>query len=551
MKHTVSTAIRIGVLVILLTLVVIPMSAIQAGSDQALSQLQARAIANLRIRSGPGTEYDQIGSIPFGTIFTAKGRNEAADWLFIEYNQIEGWVAGWYTTVYGDVSSLPVHGSTSSPPQPPPPASGVTATTTVDLRMRSGPGTSYDALGFVPYGTTVPVLNRNEAANWLYVSYAGREVWIAAWYTEISGSLNSVPTPGNSSSQPTPSPTAPPPTAQPPAAQVTATTQAYLRMRSGPGTEFDQVGLIPVLATVGVQQRNADSSWLLVAYDNTQGWIAAWYTVITGNLQSAPVAGGDVGPIPGEGPPYTVHLSNVGPHLRAIYALGQSLGNNPHAFSKVGDSDTYNESFLQTFDLNTYVLGQYAYLERVIQHFKGSFLRLGPSAGEGYSSAIVLSTFWADPRICEPEEFPLVCEYRLHRPSIAIIMLRSDYTWGGGEELYLYDLDVIVKWSLEYGVIPVLSTLPDMVPPLGNVGPVNEAIRSIAAKYNVPLWDLQASTHWLPSYGVDETSHLTSTDNRFIDSDESSWRRDLGMHVRNLQTLEVLDILLNEVIAPD
>jgi uncharacterized protein YraI len=74
---------------------------------------------------------------------------------------------------------------------------------------------------------------------------------------------------------------------------VTATTNVNLRMRSGPGTGFNQVGLAPAGTTVPVLGRNQGMDWLLVQYGDATGWVAAWYTGVSGDLNAIPVAGQD------------------------------------------------------------------------------------------------------------------------------------------------------------------------------------------------------------------------------------------------------------------
>lgn len=73
---------------------------------------------------------------------------------------------------------------------------GVSAQTHVNLRIRSGPGTSYPSVGTIPRGVTVPVTGRNAAGSWLQVQYNGQLGWVAAWYATVNGALNSVPVDG-------------------------------------------------------------------------------------------------------------------------------------------------------------------------------------------------------------------------------------------------------------------------------------------------------------------------------------------------------------------
>jgi uncharacterized protein YraI len=135
------------------------------------------------------------------------GKNAAGDWLFIEHEGTRGWVAGWYTTVNGDLNTVPVVGDdgsgaapapTPTSPTPTAPANptGVTATALDYARMRSGPGTTFPQVGTIPYNTTVNVLGRNSASDWLYVDYIGQQGWVAAWLFTVQGDLNSVPVVG-------------------------------------------------------------------------------------------------------------------------------------------------------------------------------------------------------------------------------------------------------------------------------------------------------------------------------------------------------------------
>lgn len=95
----------------------------------------------------------------------------------------------------GQVLTIP--GGTAPAPAPAPAAAGIQATTQANLRLRAGPDTAYAILEVAPYGTTLPVLGRNAAGNWIQVTYNGRTGWMAARYTHISGgTLAAVPVTG-------------------------------------------------------------------------------------------------------------------------------------------------------------------------------------------------------------------------------------------------------------------------------------------------------------------------------------------------------------------
>lgn len=201
---------------------------------------------------------------------------------------------------------------------------------------------------------------------------------------------------------------------------------------------------------------------------------------------------------------YTVTLSGIDANTHAIFRKGQQLGNKRNVFVKVGDCDSANY-FFYGIDDGLYNLGDYNHLLEAIHHFSGSFNRRGVAANDGYVAASVLNPIWADPTICQPGETPLACEYRTQKPSVALIMLRT-YNYGENwQEKYYQDMKTVVEYSLQKGVIPVLSTLPTIPGHLE----MNNQIRLLATQYDVPLWDLIVTTERLPAQGIDVNAHLT------------------------------------------
>lgn len=170
-----------------------------------MQQISVTATVNTTayIRSGPGAAYGSLGGLPGGTTVPVLGRNYARTWLFIEYNGLRGWVATWLCSINGDLASVPVTnesgssdgGGTNPPPTAPPsqPGGPVTATARSGVNIRSGPGTGYKILGFVPGRTTLPVNGRTSNRNWIFIDFNGMQGWSAAWLFTINGNLASVP----------------------------------------------------------------------------------------------------------------------------------------------------------------------------------------------------------------------------------------------------------------------------------------------------------------------------------------------------------------------
>jgi hypothetical protein len=224
-----------------------------------------------------------------------------------------------------------------------------------------------------------------------------------------------------------------------------------------------------------------------------------------------------------------------------IYQHGLLLGNNPFAFSKVGDCGSTPAWFLGDFDRGSdfYNLGEYQYLQDVIRVFQGSFDRTSLAAKSGFNASSLFVTLWADRSQCESNETPLACEYRLHRPVIAFIML-------GSNDIYHPDdfepqMRKIIEFSIENGVVPVLSTKADNEE---GDGSINAIIARLAVEYDIPLWNFWLAVQPLPDQGLQEDMvHLTWGRNFFDKTDvmEKAWP------VRNLTALQVLDAVWRKV----
>lgn len=228
-------------------------------------------------------------------------------------------------------------------------------------------------------------------------------------------------------------------------------------------------------------------------------------------------------------------IPEISEAMREVYARGLELGNDPNAFSKVGDCQNVTAYFLSSFDEPLqYNLGDYQDLQAAIDHFAGSFGRLSAAVRDGFNVASVLSPLWADPSLCQRGENPLQCEERLHNPSIVIISME---TWWSGRPAEQYEgyLRQVVEYWLENGVVPILGTKADNLE--GDHG-INAAIARVALDYEVPLWNFWAAVQPLPNRGLeDDNFHLTYARSFF--NDPAVLRTGWGM--RNLTALQAID----------
>jgi len=118
--------------------------------------------------------------------------------------------------------------------------------------------------------------------------------------TLVVGGCGATPTPTPSAAV-TPRPPAPTPTAPPtatPAPEPTPTpiptaivTADALNLRSGPGTEYDRMGLVRLGDELKVVGRNEAGDWIaVVAPGGINAWVAVEYTKLNAAVEALPIA---------------------------------------------------------------------------------------------------------------------------------------------------------------------------------------------------------------------------------------------------------------------
>lgn len=253
-------------------------------------------------------------------------------------------------------------------------------------------------------------------------------------------------------------------------------------------------------------------------------------------------------------------LPVVSPEMRALYADGQKAGNNPRAFSKLGDCMTDNAEFLVPLAKGNYDLRQYGGLKPVIDKFFGaparqgkpwaldSFATPGLSAAGGFNSAGPLDSTWSDPQWCQSGETPLACEYRVTRPSVALIMFGTNDVAATELDAYETYLRLIITQTLDRKIVPLLHTFPTRPENPERSTQLNEIVLKVAADAGVPLVNLNRALANLPNQGVGitDTTHLSiPPDGRVDVFSEENLR--YGFTQRNLVTLQALEVVLRAV----
>jgi hypothetical protein len=243
-------------------------------------------------------------------------------------------------------------------------------------------------------------------------------------------------------------------------------------------------------------------------------------------------------PAPMEWYEYPV-LPRVSDRAREVYTLGLAAGNNPTAFSVIGDCEAVPARFFGVFDSNprNYRLGEYAYLQPTIDRFAGNFNRISRAAHDSFTTSSVLSPLWAHPGYCTTGETPLDCELRINRPSIAFVVVGTmDYL---NPPRFEPQMRTILDTLIAHGTVPILYLKASNWE--GNWS-INAIVARLAYEYDMPLWNLWRVVQPLPGHGLRADGlHLTWWYNYFDDP----YAMTFGFPWRNLTGLQTLDTVWN------
>jgi len=389
----------------------------------------------------------------------------------------------------------------------------------------------------------------------------------------IPGPKDVVPTPGNASAE-------------------VRVDGGGLRLRAAPTLTSQVLGYLDALTRLNVVGRTADSTWLQVVTPTGQnGWVTtswtdvyvalakvpivnvelpapatatpagAWPPTATSKAASTDTAATTVAdPPPAPNPNGYNTVSGISAHARQIFLQGQQMGNRANVFSKVGDSITASPVFLSPIGNGYYNLRDYAALQPVIDYFSAqpargdsnSFNNTSLAAKVGWRALAEMIPGSGDPTLCQADEGPLACEYRLVKPSVALIMLGTNDVVSTSDDKFDADMRKVLDLTIASGIVPVLSTIP----PLFRVGldgrsdQLNVIIVKLAREYDIPLWDYGSALQGLPNSGIGGDGVHPTAAPAGHSADFTPENLQYGMVVRNLGALYALDDVWRQVIQP-
>lgn len=211
----------------------------------------------LNVRSGPGTNFEDIGDLFRGEVVQALDYAENNTWIKI-LRKSDG-LTGWCSADFLEETTAPPDG------EPPPTGEiGWYRVTASALNVRQEPNTSATVVGSLPFNSVVKGVEKNADESWIKIFRESDNLtgWCSANFLEETENPNDGGEP-------------PPPVSQKNWYQVKAST---LNVRSGPSTSDEKVGTLTQGQIVLLLEANEDKTWVRVQrFDGLVGWCAVSY----------------------------------------------------------------------------------------------------------------------------------------------------------------------------------------------------------------------------------------------------------------------------------
>lgn len=242
--------------------------------------------SNLRIREKASTSSSVIGYMTNGQEFSILGKE--GTWYKITFNNKTGYIHSDYVKEIGQTSQPPT--SENKPEEKPnntnkQPSKGKVINVTTNLRVRTGPGTSYGVAGSLKNNEEFNILSKQ--GNWYQIAKGSLKGYISADYVKITAYT------GGTTEESKPTPPVKPPTEEKPTNPDTKPEEkpntekskgkvinvtSSLRVRKGPGTTYEVVGSLKNNDEFDILSKQG--TWYQIAKGNLKGYISADYVKV-------------------------------------------------------------------------------------------------------------------------------------------------------------------------------------------------------------------------------------------------------------------------------
>jgi uncharacterized protein YgiM (DUF1202 family) len=278
----------------------------------------------LNVRSGPGPEFQLIGTSYQGHAVAILGRSGFNTWVQVRtFAGLVGWMNANYMQLDVPLNNLPVVPGQGGIPAP---VAAIGVVNTGAVNVRSGPSHNHSIITIAYQGYTFSLLGRSADNAWANVRMVDGTVgWVNFGALNINVAVNSLPVIAAPA---------------PPTGGATAVVNTgALNVRSGPGVQFSVVSAVYSGHVVQMLGRNADGSWVKARLFNGQeGWVNSRFLNPSTPIANLPIADAP-GPVAATGVVNTGALnvrSGPGVGFSALEVIYQ--GNQVSVLGRVADS---------------------------------------------------------------------------------------------------------------------------------------------------------------------------------------------------------------------
>ncbi|MCQ3929785.1 MAG: hypothetical protein DPW16_04950 [Chloroflexi bacterium] len=260
-------------------------------SGAPVTELSASGVVNagsLNVRSGPGVNYEIIGTVVGGELLPIIGRSSDGSWYNVQTVFGTGWVSARYLITRNEFGNAPVTEDTVDENTYVGPVAIVNAGA---LNIRSGPGAGYTILGRAVGGDQFVILARDAAFLWIQIDTDFGEGWVNRNYIIIRGDVSSLPTADATTAITVRDPATGDTTVSTPTliGPVAFVGTGALNIRSGPNISFSSLGSVLSTTRMPIIGQSPDRRWWKVDSPFGAGWVNKNYVLVEGDASNVPV----------------------------------------------------------------------------------------------------------------------------------------------------------------------------------------------------------------------------------------------------------------------
>ena len=146
-----------------------------------------------------------------------------------------------------------------------PTISPIAGTTTSEVNVRVDTSTASQSLGTIPAFSAIQVIGKDPSGIWLQVIFNNSAGWVRADFVQLSNATAEIPVVGAETGE---------------GSGLRGVVLRGVNVRSGPGRDFDSLGLLNQNDVVAIRAKDSNSEWILIEYPaapDGNGWVAAEY----------------------------------------------------------------------------------------------------------------------------------------------------------------------------------------------------------------------------------------------------------------------------------